>query len=429
MLLFMCFSLLLPALYCKMIGDDTATDSATVLPASFQIRFLDNIADIDAQEWNALAGTAYPFLRHEFLLALEETGCTTVRYGWQPRHLTLRDLRGELVALMPLYLKTHSMGEYVFDWGWADAYQRQGLDYYPKLLSAIPFTPCAGPRLCVSASADADACRASALAAVKDLAKDCGASGWHLLFPEQDLSDALKDRDLLLRTGCQYQWFNRGFADFEAYLLTFNSRKRKTLRKEREAVRMAGVTLQTLEGTQITAAQWSRFTQFYANTYQVRGRKPYLNARFFEQLGKTMPAHLMLVLAEQAGEAIAGALFFKGSDTLYGRYWGAARDVSCLHFEACYYQGIEYCIRHGFSRMDSGAQGEHKIQRGFEPVKTQSLHWIAHPDFRRAIARFLEEEQTYIAQYMDQAAELLPFRKDLSLEASSLTAGLDNLSP
>lgn len=382
---------------------------------TLRFRFVATLADVNAAAWNALAGDSYPFLRHEYLLALELTGCTTAKTGWQPQHLLMEDANNTLVGMLPLYAKSHSMGEYVFDWAWADAYQRHGLDYYPKLISAVPFTPCAGPRLCIASSVDVSTLLPHLQQAVISRANGIGASSWHVLFPEDDLRDALVAQGQLLRTGCQYQWFNNDYACFDDFLATFASRKRKNLRKERETVAAAGIKLQALEGEAVTSEQWQQFYRFYANTYRVRGRKPYLNAEFFQQIARTMPERLMLVLAHRGDEAVAGALFFKGADTLYGRYWGSSEEVPCLHFEACYYQGIDYCIRHGLKRMDSGAQGEHKIQRGFAPVNTWSTHWIARDDFRSAIAHFLQEEAAHIGSYIEQAAGYLPFRKDLQL--------------
>jgi len=380
-----------------------------------RFRFITTLADVEAAAWNALAGNDYPFLRHEFLLALEQTACTTGKTGWLPQHLLVEAADNTLVALLPLYVKSHSMGEYVFDWAWADAYQRHGLDYYPKLLSAIPFTPCAGPRLCVASHINMEALLPRVLQAVTTRADDIGASSWHLLFPQDSLRDATVAQGLMLRTGCQYQWFNNGYSSFDDFLTTFASRKRKNLRKERDTVAAAGITLQTLEGEAVTPEQWQQFYRFYANTYRVRGRKPYLNAEFFQQIARTMPERLMLVLAHRGADAVAGALFFKGADTLYGRYWGSSEEVPCLHFEACYYQGIDYCIRHQLKRMDSGAQGEHKIQRGFAPLNTWSSHWIAREDFRQAIGRYVQEEATHVGEYIQQAAGYLPFRKDLQL--------------
>lgn len=383
---------------------------------NLKVRFLQRIADIDAAQWNGLAGADYPFLRHEFLLALEQSGCVSARSGWQPQHVLVeREDNGPPLACMPLYAKTNSMGEYVFDWSWADAYARHGLEYYPKLLTAIPFTPCAGPRLCVDSRTSVDAIFPVLLGAVMQLAERRAASSWHVLFPEADLRDRLGAAGLQQRSGCQYQWFNTGYRDFEHFLESFASRKRKNLRKERARVTDAGIEFDVLEGAAITMENWQHFFRFYQSTYLARGRSAYLNLDFFTQLGRSMPERLLLVLARKGGEHIAGALFFKGSDTLYGRYWGCTEDARFLHFETCYYQGIDYCIRHRVGRFDSGAQGEHKIQRGFKPVHTWSAHWIRHPDFARAIARFVQEEERHIDAYVAQAREFLPFRRDLEL--------------
>ncbi|HWK54024.1 MAG TPA: GNAT family N-acetyltransferase [Hyphomicrobiales bacterium] len=389
----------------------------TASPTPFTCRTLHSITEISATEWDALAGNGYPFLRHAFLLALEQSGCATAQTGWEGTHLLFsREDESAPCAALPLYLKTHSMGEYVFDWSWADAYRRHGLDYYPKLISAAPFTPCAGPRLLTQDSALATALLPTVAAELKALARRTGASSWHVLFPEEAMSEALAEQGTLQRMGCQFQWFNRGYTSFEHYLQSFNSRKRKNLRKEREKVQAAGIRFEHVEGAAIDTALWRRFYRFYASTYHVRGREPYLNLAFFEQLGQSMPEQLLLVVALQEEEPIAGALFFKGSDTLYGRYWGCSTDAQFLHFETCYYQGIDYCIEHGLARIDSGAQGEHKIQRGFEPVPTWSNHWIARPDFRRAIAAFVQEEQQHVRGYLHHAADYLPFRKDLDMK-------------
>ncbi|HHX82930.1 MAG TPA: N-acetyltransferase [Pseudomonadaceae bacterium] len=374
-------------------------------------RFLHSLAEIPAADWNALVGVDYPFLRHEFLSALESTGCVSTASGWTPCHLLLEDAEGRALACMPLYQRSNSWGEYVFDWAWADAYQRHGRAYYPKLVSAIPFTPCAGPRLGIAAGLDAQALISLLLRSVQEKAQESGISGWHLLFPDEAQKTLLQDPKLLLRSGCQYQWFNRGYADFESFLAALNSRKRKNLRKERQQVASQGVHFDVLEGTQVSSEQWLQFYHFYASTYFVRGRRPYLNPEFFLQLAQIMPEQLLLVLASKGQECIAGALFFKGADTLYGRYWGCSEEFQFLHFETCYYQGIDYCIRHGYQRFDSGAQGEHKIQRGFEPVPTWSLHWIADPQFQEAIARFVAEEAGHLQDYRSHAANFLPFRQ------------------
>jgi len=399
-------------------------------PSSYQVRFIHSIAEVDAGQWNTLAGPVYPFLQHEFLLALETSACTSLKTGWQVLHALVEIAEAEnsetrstevahkeLLACMPLYAKTNSMGEYVFDWSWAEAYQRHGLSYYPKLVSAIPFTPCAGPRICVATSVNAEQIHALLFAAVKELTKRMQASSWHILFPEPDLKQSLASLGLLQRTGCQYQWFNEGYSDFEEFLATFSSRKRKNLRKERARVGEQGIEFVVLEGAEITHDHWHDFYQFYQSTYLVRGRAPYLNKKFFTELGSTMPQYLMLVMARKDETHIAGALFFKGQDTLYGRYWGCTEEYQFLHFETCYYQGIDYCIRHNIKRIDSGAQGEHKIQRGFKPVHTWSSHWIRHVGFADAIENFLQDEEKHINAYVTNAADYLPFRKDLELGA------------
>ncbi len=388
----------------------------TAQPApSLRPRFIDSIAAVAPATWDAVTGSDYPFLRHAFLLALEASGCTTRRSGWRPNHLLLEDAAGNLQGCLPLYLKDNSFGEYVFDWSWADAYKRHGLDYYPKLLSAIPFTPCAGPRLCLVPGVDAQAALDCIVGAVQARASAVGASSWHLLFPLTRDLGWLQQESLLLRTGCQYQWFNQDYRSFEDFLATLNSRKRKNLRKERARVADSGIRFTRLRGAELTPELWETFYGFYANTYHVRGRAPYLNLEFFQALGRSMPDALLLILALKDDVAVAAALCFTSQDTLYGRYWGSSDEHQFLHFETCYYQGIEYCIEQGIARFDSGAQGEHKIQRGFQPVPTWSLHWIAHPEFRHAIARFLEDEATHVTHYLQHAAEFLPFRKDLQL--------------
>jgi predicted N-acyltransferase len=383
------------------------------------VSFPGSISSVNADAWNTLAGLDYPFLRHEFLLALEQTGATSAASGWQPLHMLVENADGKLLALMPLYAKTNSMGEYVFDWSWADAYARHGLDYYPKLLTAIPFTPCAGPRLCIAEDSGVDNLPALVVAQLRKLATRIDASGWHLLFPEQSRVASFAAEGMLTRQGCQYQWFNENYRDFDDFLQGFNSRKRKNLKKERSQVASQGITLQQIEGPDITEDLWHHFYRFYESTYWVRGRAPYLSADFFLAIGKSMADRLMLVLARKDDLPVAGALYFKGRDTLYGRYWGSDREYPCLHFETCYYQGIDYAIRHGYQRIDSGAQGEHKIQRGFKPVTTWSVHWLRHPDFHRAVGDFVKEEAQHIDKYREQASAYLPFRKDLSPQAAS----------
>ena len=376
-----------------------------------QIEFIDSIHAIAAAEWNAVAGTDYPFTRHEFLGILETTGCADTDSGWQPQHVVAKR-GGQLIAVMPLYAKYHSYGEYVFDWSWADAYRRYGRRYYPKLLCAIPFTPATGPRLCVAPGENSDAVAQQIIAALRARIEHADLSSLHILFPQPALRDALMSAGLSERTGVQYHWFNQNYSGFDDFLAGFNSRKRKNLRKERARIAEQAIELRVLEGEHIRPEHWRLFHRFYELTYAKRsGHTGYLNEAFFTALGTQLSEHMVMVLAHRNGEAIAGALYFRDSATLYGRYWGCVQEFDCLHFEACYYQGIEYCIRNGLRHFDPGAQGEHKIQRGFAPIKTFSYHWIADADFRAAIDNFLRREQHSIDAHIEAAAELLPFKR------------------
>jgi predicted N-acyltransferase len=375
------------------------------------IEFIDSLAAISADEWNAVAGTDYPFTRHEFLNSLEQTGCADRDSGWQPQHILVkRD--GQLIAVMPLYLKYHSYGEYVFDWSWADAYRRYGRQYYPKLLGAIPFTPTTGPRLCVAAGENLAALALQIVATLRDRMEHADISSLHILFPQPELHTTLLQAGLSERTGVQYHWFNNNFSGFDAFLATFSSRKRKNVRKERARIAEQELELHVLEGSDITTEHWQLFYRFYAMTYAKRsGHTGYLNEAFFQALGEQLREHTVMTLAYWRGEAVAGALYFRDSTTLYGRYWGCVREFDYLHFEACYYQGIEYCIRNGLQHFDPGAQGEHKIQRGFTPIKIFSYHWIKDGEFRTAINDFLVREQRTVETHIREAAEGLPFRK------------------
>jgi predicted N-acyltransferase len=378
--------------------------------APYRAQFLPSLANVDADQWDALANTSYPFLSHHFLYGLERTGCTTGETGWQPCHLML--YRGDTaVALLPMYLKSHSYGEYVFDWSWADAWRRAGLDYYPKLVSAIPFTPATGPRLRTAAELPTEDAWPAVVAAVEQLAAQQQLSSWHLLFPDGESAAELQQLGLPQRDATQFHWHNRGYADFDDFLAGFTSRKRKAVRRERQRVQEQGLILTTLEGSAITADHWEQFHQFYQLTYAKRsGHGGYLSREFFTEVAAGMGDQVVMVLAEHGGAAVAAALYFRDDTTLYGRYWGCRAEFDCLHFEACYYRGIEYCIERGLQRFDPGAQGEHKIQRGFEPVTTYSNHWIAHPQLAQAVADFTREERGHIEDYKRSAAELLPFK-------------------
>ena len=379
----------------------------------YTVEFAATLATMSAGEWDRVAGMDYPFLRHRFLLGLEETGCTTADSGWQPCHVVLR--RGEdAIAVMPMYLKSHSYGEYVFDWSWADAWQRSGLDYYPKLVSAIPFTPATGPRLCIGQGEDVAAITATVLQAIQQLANKRGISSWHILFPVESVSEELLQLGLHQRVATQFHWFNDGYESFDDFLSTFSSRKRKNLRRERKRVVEQGLRLETRTGGEIQAKHWQQFYTFYQLTYAKRsGHGGYLTREFFTQTAAAMGDQVVLVMAYHGDHPVAGALYFRSSDTLFGRYWGCEREFDCLHFEACYYQGIEYCIANGLQRFDPGAQGEHKIQRGFHPVHTYSNHWIADAQLSAAVGDFTRRELAHVEAYKEQAATLLPFKQSL----------------
>jgi len=370
-----------------------------------EIRTHQSINSIDQHRWNELNDSDYPFLRHEFLAALENSGSVSTEQGWQPCHLELIE-GGETSIYLPLYIKYHSWGEYVFDQSWANAYHQSGLNYYPKLLSAIPYTPSSGPRWIGKLGFEESFKKIAQ--AIKSFAREYNLESWHLLFPEEALVEKAQTHGLLVRTGLQYQWFNRDYRDFNHFLETLTSRKRKELRKEREKNR--AFEFIHLSGSEITQDQLNQFFDLYALTYLKRGRDPYLDQSFFTELVQTMPEQMLFVFARLEGKIVAGALSFHDSNTLYGRYWGCYEEYDALHFETCYYQGVDYCIKHQLKRFDSGAQGEHKIKRGFEPIFTHSVHWIDHPEFHKAIAHFVDEEHEYLCVQKDRLSERLPFK-------------------
>ena len=389
---------------------DTGLFNALLLP--MKVNQINGMAQVDCADWNRIAGDSYPFLRHEFLMALEQSGSVCEQTGWMPAHLLVID-EAQLVAVMPLYLKQHSWGEYVFDHQWAQAYQQQGLDYYPKWLTAIPLTPCQGARIVIkSEGIDQLEVTQLLLTFIKQLSEQQGISSWHCLFPTKREVKELKLLGLSIREGVQFHWFNRGYRDFNDFLQTLNASKRKMLKRERRRVSEQGVRLLRIAGQDVSDSQWQIFFQFYTMTYLKRGSQPYLNLAFFQQIAATMGEQLLLVLAVKDDKTIAAALSFIGTDTLYGRYWGCYEDYDGLHFEACYYQGLDYCIEHGLKRFDSGAQGEHKISRGFEPVTTYSAHWIKEPAFAKTIGQFLAKEQKAVQHYKQDAASYLPFKQE-----------------
>ena len=368
----------------------------------FDVRVLDDLSGVSAPGWNRLAG-GHPMLSHEFFHALHETGCAGAETGWLPQFLTL--WQGEaLKAAMPLYLKSHSYGEYVFDWAWADAYQRHGLEYYPKLLAAIPFSPVSGRRLL----AETDDTRAALVRAALALSRKT--SSLHVLFPQPQEAELMRADGMMLRSGVQFHWTNPGYASFDEFLAQMSHDKRKKIKQERRKVRDAGVSFRRLRGDDIKESDWDFFVRCYNRTYRAHRSTPYLNLEFFQRLGRSMPQNLLLIVAEREGRPIASSFNIYSRETLYGRYWGAVEYLPVLHFETCYYQALEFCIEEKIKVFEGGAQGEHKLSRGFLPVKTQSAHWLAHPQFADAVERFLEREQSGIAQYVDELNDHSPYK-------------------
>jgi len=381
-------------------------------PAIPVVRITESLADVSPASWNALANGASrlnPFLRHEFLHGLHQTGCVGGQSGWSPRFLTVWEAGpggDEITAAMPLYVKHHSYGEYVFDWAWADAYQRSGLDYYPKLLSAIPFSPITGPRLLSSRPADRELLVRAALQIAKDF------SSLHVLYPTEEEARELGAGGMQLRRGVQFHWCNRDYANFEHFLGELSSAKRKKIRQERRRVAESGVTLRRLVGREITEQDWQFFNRCYAGTYRAHHSTPYLNLAFFKSIGESMPENLLLIVAEMNGKPVASALNIFSDTTLYGRYWGAIGHVPMLHFETCYYQALEFCIENRIAVFEGGAQGEHKLSRGFLASETCSAHWLAHPEFSDAVKRFLDRESAGIERYVDELNDRSPFRRE-----------------
>jgi predicted N-acyltransferase len=374
-------------------------------------RFLESIAQIDAAAWNSLAGDSQPFLRHEFLLALEESGCAVPRTGWTPRHLIIEDAQGRPRGAMPLFRKGHSRGEFVFDFSWANAYAQHGMAYYPKLLSAVPFTPVRGPRLLIAADADAKVMTDLLVETAIDYARSERLSSWHVLFPTQDTAESLGSAGLILRRDCQFQWYNHGYESFDAFLATFTAEKRKKAKRERRRVAEAGIAFDTYRGGQMDDALWDSVYPFYADTFYRHGHEPYLNLDFFKRIAASMPDQLMLKVARIGSERIAVAVFFEGHDALFGRYWGAGGNYHSLHFETCYYQGIEYCIEKQLQRFEPGTQGEHKVPRGFVPTLMSSAHFVADPRFAAAIRDFAAREARGVDTYAAAVNEHVPYHR------------------
>jgi predicted N-acyltransferase len=382
------------------------------MPATMPARILRSIDSVPAAQWNALDIAGSPFLRHEFLAALERTDCVGMEKGWGTSHLLLEDQAGRIQGAMPLYLKSHSWGEFVFDWSWAKAYSQAHLSYYPKLVSMTPFTPAPNPRLLVAPGCDATTVRQLLVTALLDHVRSRSLSSAHLLFTTEAERAVLTDAGFLWRKDCQFHWHNRGYATFADFIGTFRAEKRKKALRERRRVEEGGVRFLTLAGGEMTAALWDVVFAFSASTFEMRGHEHYLSADFFKAISLALPDLIMVKIALYQELPIAAAIFFRSQDTLYGRYWGAAANFDSLHFETCYYQGIDYCIEHGLSRFEPGTQGEHKVARGFEPTETWSAHWIADPRFRRALQEHLAQERDAIDSYIAGVLEHVPFRKE-----------------
>ena len=375
---------------------------------NYRTRIDTTLSKIGQPAWDGLLAQqvdANPFLTYAFLHALHETGCASAESGWQPQFLSIWD-DAVLVAAMPLYAKTHSYGEYVFDWAWADAYQRHGLDYYPKLLSSIPFTPVTGSRLL----ARDETARTALVAALCAIQSNSKLSSTHILYPPEEQAAQLKGAGFMLRTGVQFHWLNPGYASFDEFLDTLERKKRKNIRAERRKVAEQGITFRQVTGAEATDSDWRFFNRCYARTYAAHHSTPYLNLAFFRRIGAEMPANILLIVAQRDGTPIASSLVVHDGKTLYGRYWGAIEEVPCLHFETAYYQPLEFCIANGLTCFEGGAQGEHKMARGFLPQKTWSAHWLAHAAFSDAVEGFLENESGGIASYIDELNERNPFR-------------------
>jgi len=379
---------------------------STKSPTVTHARVLSRIAEIDAVAWDACSG-GDPFVSHAFLSALEETGCAVAEKGWSPRHLVIEDARG-VVAVAPAYLKDHSYGEYVFDWAWADVYRRVGLDYYPKLQCCVPFTPATGPRLCVRSGEDPIALRPMLAAALVELARREGASSLHVTFPTEAETELGESLGLLRRAGIQYHWRNRGYASFDDFLGALLRRKRRQIARERRDA-CATLRIETLSGSAVRAEHWDAFHRFYADTIARKWGQAYLTRAFFEVLGQTMGERVVLFVAYDGDRIVAAALNLIGNDVLFGRYWGSSVEVPFLHFELCYYRAIEFAIARGLAKVEAGAQGEHKIARGYEPVETHSLHWIKDERLGAAIADFVGREREAVREELRALGAHSPF--------------------
>ena len=379
-----------------------------------KITFIESIKNIDKSTWDDLVNSDYPFMKHSFLLSLEESRCVGEGTGWYPFHLLVKEDE-DVIALMPMYIKTDSHGEFIFDWSWADAFYRNGLDYYPKLVSAIPFTPASGPRLCISDESKRTAISALIKEGLEEISSKLKISSAHILLPEKNELTAYSNSGFSMRTSYSFHWFNNNYSDFNDFLEELTSRQRKNLKKERSKIHDQKIQMERISGKDITKKQWESFFKFYQLTYLKRGMQAYLNLEFFHKISECLPESILLVMAKETetGDYVAGALNFCDSKNLYGRYWGCLEEYDSLHFETCYYQGIEHCIELKLNKFDPGVQGEHKIKRGFQPVETYSCHWIKDERFKKAIDDFLVREREHVLEYNERCKSLLPFKSSV----------------
>ena len=380
-----------------------------------KIHFIESIKNIDETTWNNLVDSDYPFMQHSFLLSLEESKCVGEGTGWYTFHLVVKE-EEDVIALMPMYIKTDSHGEFIFDWSWADAFYRNGMDYYPKLVSAIPFTPASGPRLCVLDESKRTHITSLIKEGLEEISIELGISSAHILLPEKKELTSYVDSGFSTRTSYSFHWFNNNYSDFDDFLKELTSRQRKNLRKERSKIFNQSIHMERIPGEDITEELWDSFFKFYQITYLKRGMQAYLNLDFFHKISERLPESLLLVIAKEAKTKghLAGALNFCDSKNLYGRYWGCLEEYDSLHFESCYYQGIEHCIEMKLNKFDPGVQGEHKIKRGFLPVETFSSHWIKDDRFKKAIDDFLIREREHILEYNERCKSLLPFKSSVT---------------
>jgi uncharacterized protein len=378
---------------------------------AMQVQFHSSIDEIETDDWNRLVHDGNPFLKHEFHAALEHHDCVGAQFGWLPRHLSVSQA-GRIIGVSPLYIKSNSYGEFVFDHAWADAYQRNGLHYYPKLVSAIPYTPAFGERLLVDAEVDPCKVRRLMAEATCQLAKDSDCSSMHWLFTTEQEGALLKQMGMLERLGVQFHWHNRHYTSFDDFLSKLTAKRRKNILRERRRVREAGISFRRLHGQEVSPEEWRLFAAFYNKTFEERYSLPTMNAGFFQEIGTRLGGQVILILAYQESQCVAGALLYRSADVLYGRHWGGIAQLDSLHFETCYYQGIEYAIEEQIERFEPGAQGEHKIWRGFLPTFTRSYHWIAEPQFRQAIEDFLQRERPAILEYGANLQLSSPYRSE-----------------